>query len=40
MSWYISLSYFSANDLGAEDPGTDSKEAVWGMVESQVLDVR
>lgn len=35
MSWYISLSSFSANELGAEDPAKDSREAVWGMVESQ-----
>lgn len=35
MSWYISLSSFSANELGAEDPVKDSRDDEWGMVESQ-----
>lgn len=35
MSWHISLISFSANELGAKDPVKDSREGLWGIVESQ-----
>lgn len=35
MSWCVSLSSFSANELGAENPVKDSREEMQGMVESR-----